>query len=177
MLQQEARGIAVKYFAYGSNMLAERLCARVNAVDLGKATLRGWVLRWNHHSVDESGKCNIAPVQDPEAFVYGVLYRLDEAAFSVLDRIERGYRRFEVSLEQQEQTVRAWTYAYAKSAPDASPYAWYKGLVVAGAIQHRFPVEVVRRLEAVPAVSDPQPKRAGKIHAEMLLRKVGALRD
>jgi len=163
----------LKYFAYGSNLLAARLLARVEAADLGMATLSGWTLRWNYHSVDGSGKCNIEPVKDSTSAVYGVLYEMDKDAFAVLDRIEMGYKRIEVSLDHAGKRAEAWVYVYAQPAPEAAPYSWYKGLVLSGAIEHGFPQGAIQDLKSVAAVPDPVPDRPGKVHAEALLRDAG----
>ena len=163
----------MKYFAYGSNLLSARLLARVVATDLGMATLEGWALHWNSHSLDGSGKCNIERSTNPSAVVYGVVYEMDEEAFGVLDGIEQGYDRIEVTLQHRNGPMKAWVYVYAEPAPEAPPYAWYRGLVVAGAIEHQFPQGVIRELESVQAISDPVEDRRGKLHAEELLKRAG----
>lgn len=70
----------MKYFAYGSNMLHQRLKKRVHsAVPLGKARLCKHHLAWHKISTDGSGKCDI--VEDPEQnyYVWGVLYDINPA--------------------------------------------------------------------------------------------------
>lgn len=161
----------MKYYAYGSNLLAARLLARVDATDLGMATLPGYGLHWNYHSLDGSGKCNIEPSSDPSAVVHGVVYEMSEDAFEVLDRIEQGYDRILVTLAHRTGQMEAWVYVYAKPAPEAAPYDWYKGLVVAGAIEHSFPEAVIRDLQAVVSRPDPVHDRRGKLEAERLLRE------
>ena len=163
----------MKYFAYGSNLLSARLLARVDARSLGMARLAGYALHWNYHSLDGSGKCNIEPSTEPGAVVFGALYEMDDEAFAVLDRFERGYDRIRVMLDHRGDEAEAWTYVYAEAAPEAAPYLWYKGLVVAGAIEHGFPEEAVERLRQVVAASDPMPDRTGRLHAEELLKKAG----
>jgi gamma-glutamylcyclotransferase len=50
----------MKYFAYGSNMLTERLRARVGgAAALSKVCVCGYRVRFHKRSDDGSGKCNI----------------------------------------------------------------------------------------------------------------------
>ena len=165
----------MKYYAYGSNLLSARLLARVDARSLGMATLPGYALHWNYHSLDGSGKCNIEPSSDAGSMVFGVVYEMDDEAFAVLDQIERGYDRILVRLDHNGQQVEAWTYVYAEAAPEAAPYTWYKSLVVAGAIEHAFPEEAIAMLRQVTALPDPEIDRPGKVHAEDLLKASGYL--
>ena len=54
--------MTIPYFAFGSNMLLERIKKRVpSARVLGNATLGGYALRFNKLSKDGSGKANIVP--------------------------------------------------------------------------------------------------------------------
>jgi gamma-glutamylcyclotransferase len=170
---KERREVAIKYYAYGSNLLSSRLLARIPAESLGMAALPGYALRWNLHSLDGSGKCNITKCAEPDAVVHGVLYEIPEERFPTLDAIEQGYDRIQVVLRHRGEDVEASTYIYAKPAPDAPPYVWYRALVVAGAIEHGFPEHVVEGLQGVPARSDPASDRPGKLHAEELLRSGG----
>jgi cation transport regulator ChaC len=85
------------YFAYGSNMLVERLRAANRAPSarpVSHARLDGWRLRFDKRSTDGSGKCHLEP--QPGACVHGVVYRLDENDFRTLDQAEgvgSGYER------------------------------------------------------------------------------------
>ena len=55
------------YFAYGSNMLTERLKARVSsATPIGKANLSDHGLRFHKKSKDGSGKCDIIKSPDDD---------------------------------------------------------------------------------------------------------------
>ena len=159
----------MKYFAYGSNMLSSRLIARVPARSLGMAILPQYTLRWDYHSLDGSGKCNIVQTGHPADAVYGVVYEMDKTDFPALDAIERGYDRIEVLLTHGAKATSAWAYIYSKSAEREPPYDWYKNLVVEGAIEHLFPAAIVEALRAVPSVPDPQADRPSKLHAERLV--------
>jgi gamma-glutamylcyclotransferase len=58
--------VAAPYFAFGSNMLLERIKKRVpSARALGIATLGGYALRFNKLSKDGSAKANIVPFGGP----------------------------------------------------------------------------------------------------------------
>jgi gamma-glutamylcyclotransferase len=155
--------VAISYFAFGSNMLLDRIKKRVpSARVLDNAILGGYALRFNKLSKDGSAKANIVPSADPRAVVYGVLYHLDEDERPRLDRAEglgHGYqvrhvrvRRVGTGAEEE-----AFTYVAAPEAirDDLPPFRWYKDMVIKGATQNCFPESYVRQIDAVRAVDDP----------------------
>jgi gamma-glutamylcyclotransferase (GGCT)/AIG2-like uncharacterized protein YtfP len=155
--------VAITYFAYGSNMLLERLKSRVpSARVLGTATLGGYALRFNKLSKDGSGKATIVPSADPQAVVYGVLYQLDDDERARLDKAEglgNGYqiRHLRVRRDGEGAEEEAFTYVATPGAirDDLPPFRWYKDMVINGATQNRLPESYVRQIEAVKAVEDP----------------------
>lgn len=154
--------MAVSYFAFGSNMLFERLKKRVpSARRLGTATLQGYTLRFNKVSKDGSGKANIVPSPDPRAVVYGVLYYLDDEERRQLDKAEglgKGYqvRYLRVRRDGAVAEEEAFAYVGAPGAirDDLPPFQWYKDVVIQGATQNRLPESYVRHLESVEAIED-----------------------
>jgi hypothetical protein len=154
--------MAIPYFAFGSNMLPERLEKRVpSARALGVATLKGYALRFNKLSKDGSSKANIVPSADPRAVVYGVLYDLDDDDRPRLDRAEglnKGYqvRRVRVRRDSAEAEEEAFTYIAAPEAvrDHLPPFRWYKDIVIAGATRNRLPQLYVRQIEAIEALED-----------------------
>jgi cation transport regulator ChaC len=67
--------VTFTYFAYGSNMLTERLCARCQSAKvLGRATARGYSLEFCKQSVDGSGKATLVQSAKEGAIVHGVLF-------------------------------------------------------------------------------------------------------
>src|SRR5262245_23395834 len=79
-----------KYFAYGSNMLTERLCARgrcPSATLLDVGSIRGYTLQFSKKSKDSSGKATIVR-SEAQATVMGVVFEIDEAEKRDLDRAE-----------------------------------------------------------------------------------------
>lgn len=156
----------MNYFAYGSNMLVERLRRRVpSARVLTVASLPGHVLRFHKRSTDGSGKCNAFESSNPEHEVYGVVFEIDEAEKDRLDKAEavgRGYSEVTVQLSSPNGNLTAFTYMADPNFIDDSlhPYTWYKEFVVQGAKQNSLPDAYILQLEAVKAQEDPNSERA-----------------
>ena len=84
--------MALRYFAYGSNLKTARLVARVpSAAALGIGWLLDYRWRCNKRGADGSAKANIEVF--PGARVPGVLFEFDATGFDTLDGYEGGYRR------------------------------------------------------------------------------------
>jgi gamma-glutamylcyclotransferase len=143
------------YFAYGSNLCAERLRGRVaSAETLGPAILPGRRLTMDKRGRDGSGKANVVP--DGRGEVWGVVYSLHAADWSALDAYEAGYARVGVEVRtrlatQAEERLLAWTYVAEQRTEDPVPFDWYKRLIVEGARAHGLPEAWLARLEALPA--------------------------
>ena len=160
----------MKYFAYGSNMLVQRLRSHDRApsakfLTIGK--LPGHVLKFHKRSKDSSGKCNALETGNPLDEVYGVVFDIDEADKPDLDRAEgrgKGYEEKMVHLNSPNGSQSTHTYLADADYIDDSllPYSWYKDLVVAGAKQHSLPPEYIRQLQAVEAQEDPDSERANR---------------
>jgi gamma-glutamylcyclotransferase (GGCT)/AIG2-like uncharacterized protein YtfP len=154
-----------KYFAYGSNMLKERLVERVPSA-LVRATgyIEGYTIRFNKKSVDGSGKCNLVKTEDDKDRVYGVVYDFLDADKANLDKHEglgRGYNTEEIRVITDGGEMRAYTYVADEYAVDDSvkPYSWYKDLVVEGARRHSLPSQYISQLECIDADSDFDAER------------------
>ena len=154
---------AVKYFAYGSNMLTRRLAdpsRAPSAVACGKAIAPGFVVRFHKVGADGSGKCTLVAVDGESEVAHGVLYEVSYADCARIDRVEGvhtgGYVRNSVELRlANDRTVTAMTYLAGARYVDASrvPFDWYRDLVVAGAIEHRLPASYVDELMRAPGRS------------------------
>jgi len=170
---------AILYFAYGSNMLAERLTARCTSARVRDVVAAdGYELSFSKRSQDGSGKATISVSVAPESRVYGVVFEIDEADMGKLDRLEgrgRGYDRvdsFNVATRADAAPLSVTTYVASPRSVDQKlkPYEWYLGLVLAGAKQHRLPAEYIQSLEATSSIADPDPDRAQRLQALELLR-------
>ena len=177
----------VKVFAYGSNLCVERLRARTpSARVVAVGTIAGHDLRWHKKSLsDGSGKCDAYATGREEDLVWGVVYELTLDEKLVLDGFEGlGVDYFEkvVRVQPREdaaaEPVEAIAYVanMEHSDPGVRPWTWYRGFVVTGARQHRFPPEYLARLEACPAMDDPDPARHAREWA-VLSKALAALRS
>ncbi len=166
----------LSYFAYGSNMLRERLterCPTARFVSIG--ALSDHALVFGKRSTDGSGKCAVRHV--PRSEVPGVLWEIADVDLAALDAFEgvgRGYVRIAVHVNTLTRNdVPAFSY-HAVALDDAlRPYDWYWALVVAGARQHGLPESYLTRLEAVARDPDPKPNRPRRQAALVVLRRAG----
>jgi len=165
------------YFAYGSNMLTERLRGRVpSAQPRATAPLPNHALQFHKRSRDGSGKCSFTEASDGQSVVYGVVFEVDREELSALDEAENrgyGYERRRVSAQTEEQTVQAFAYVAQPAYVDDSllPYDWYRYLVVAGAHQHGLPSSYRDQLTATQGIPDPNTER--RLSHRALLRDAG----
>jgi hypothetical protein len=173
---------AFVYFAYGSNMLAERLQKRCpSARPLGNAMARGFSLSFSKRSKDGSGKATLVETDVNEEAVYGVLFEVSQSEQTNLDKAEgrrKGYYRDDafmvVRLTDGKQTT-ASVYLASPHECDASlvPYDWYHALIVGGAFQHGLPETYVAELRRTIVQPDPEPQRASRQEALKVLAYAG----
>jgi hypothetical protein len=160
----------MKYFAYGSNMLSERLLARIKAENPTPHALERHRLRFHKRSSDCSGKCNVICTGQASDVVHGVIFDVPEDQLAELDKHEGvgcGYVRKSCRflIEGVEYDVLTYV-ADADHIDDALvPYRWYLDLVLAGAEQNRLPRDYVSGLRAMPFTSDPKPDRKTRLEA------------
>lgn len=169
----------IQYFAYGSNMLTERLQQRCpSARPRFVAVADCWELAFSKRGQDGSGKATLAPAAGCR--VFGVVFDLDQNELSELDRFEgagKGYDRnddFQVSIADSEEPQGVMTYiaSHANTDPSLRPYDWYFNLILAGVRQHALPPDYRARIEAMPPVIDPWPDRPTRCAAMELLERV-----
>jgi gamma-glutamylcyclotransferase len=169
----------ILYFAYGSNMLTERLQARCpSALPVHVAKADNWKMTFSKPSLDDSGKGTLTPAFGSCAF--GIVFELVATELATLDKFEgagKGYSRndeFEVRTTDTEDVIRVVTYIADVGSVDNTlkPYDWYLRLVVAGAQQHRLPPDYVADLAATPSVNDLIQDRPTRLAALKLLEKL-----
>ena len=152
------------YFAYGSNMLTRRLQARVpSAQPVGIGHVSEHRLRWHMPARDGSAKCDAEATGRAGDVVWGVLFRIHADEKRHLDEVEAlgvAYRDALLKVCIPGGSLAAFAYLALNTADNLKPYDWYKGFVVAGAIEHGLPGDYLRALRAVDALPDPDPRRS-----------------
>jgi gamma-glutamylcyclotransferase len=166
----------IVYFAYGSNMLRERLLARCStATPQGLATLVDHRLTFDKVSRDDSGKCAFESAKGQ--VLPGVIWEMEESERNALDRLEgcgHGYEASYIEIaDAQVQPLRALTYVATRRDSSRKPYDWYWALVLAGAMQNGLPQSHIERIRAEPRIGDPDSNRKQRLEALAFLEKSG----
>ena len=65
------------------------------------------------------------------------------------------------------------TYLAEKREEVLVPYDWYHAIILAGAIQHKFPKEYISTLQRVASKLDPNPDRPKRLEALKILSSAG----
>ncbi len=146
----------VWYFAYGANMDDRTFRVRrgIQARETLSGHIKGYRLRFN---LDGRPKGKAAPANlhpDPEAEVWGVLYRITRRDLMRLDWTEgvpgRGYRHNLVEVEDADsRLLQAVTYMAQGNEVDGKPSLRYITLLRNGARAHGLPETYIRFLESV----------------------------
>ena len=159
----QRHNVTLKYFAYGSNLLIERLRARAPSIKkVGTGFINCYDLQFYKRSIDDSGKCTIIPTLNDQDQVYGLLAIINETDKPKLDRsegLDRGYSQHMVEVNTSHGVVSAFTYVAEHVDKTLRPYTWYRDLVVAGAVQNNFPDEYVAWLKCIKVDVDPDQER------------------
>ncbi|MCH7932143.1 MAG: gamma-glutamylcyclotransferase [Proteobacteria bacterium] len=150
----------VWYFAFGANMhdSAFRERRRMRPIEWQAGCVQGYRLRFNLEGrpVGKAAPANISP--DPDAEVWGVLYRITRADLLRLDSTEgvpgRRYRQLWVDAKDIDgQTIRAVTYIADGKESDRNPSLRYITLLREGARAHGLPDHYLRFLDNVKPAS------------------------
>lgn len=167
------------YFAYGSNMLKERIRHPLRVPGarwLKTGYVTGRKLAFHKRSQDGSGKCDVAFSDNPSDRVYGVVYDVPEDQVPALDKAEAlgaGYRRGRIEVFcEGSPSFFAETYLADPNYidPTLCPYTWYKELVLQGARQNHLSADIIEEISAVSAWTDPDSDRATAIEASEALK-------
>jgi gamma-glutamylcyclotransferase (GGCT)/AIG2-like uncharacterized protein YtfP len=140
-----------RYFAYGSNMVVERMQERGAPFTAARpAVLRGHRLVFDKRGFDGSARANVAPA--PGGLVHGVLYDLEAGALEALQGFESGYdlQSVEVEVEGPDGPVRATAKTFV-ARPDrrtsAPPARTYLALIIQGLEEHGLPAAARAEVE------------------------------
>ena len=146
----------VWYFAFGANMhdSAFRKRRRMRPIEWRPGRVEGYRLRFNLEGRPrgKAAPANISP--DPDAEVWGVLYKITRAQLLHLDWTEgvpgRRYRHLWVDAEDGGgNAVRAVTYIADGKDRDGKPSLRYINLLREGACAHGLPEAYLRFLDSV----------------------------
>lgn len=164
-------------FAYGSNMLTARLTTADRAPSaraVGTGYVEGYRLTFAKVSRERggrcSGKCDIEPAAEKNARVYGVLFSIARADEGTLDQTEGpGYTKITMPVITTQGSEEATVYVAVSDRKDTAlqPYGWYKGYVLAGAIEHGLPDWYVNQIRAFTAIADPDDERRTRNEAAL----------
>jgi gamma-glutamylcyclotransferase len=146
----------VWYFAYGANMndSAFRVRRGIQPRECRTGHVRGYRLRFNLEGRPRgrAAPANLHP--DPEAEVWGVLYRITRRDLMRLDSTEgvpgRGYRHIAITVEDADnRLVPAIAYMAQGKDVDGRPSLRYITLLRDGARAHGLPETYIRFLAEV----------------------------
>jgi len=147
--------MAVKYFAYASNMAPEvmaHLCPRHRYLGVGR--LNDYRLAFTRRSVKTgSGVADI--IEAPGQIVWGALYEIDDDEIAAIDRKEGhgwAYVRVTVPVELEVGRPRNTAITYvvrSKESPDVPPSREYLCRVIEAAHARGLPGPYIEKLEAV----------------------------
>ncbi len=146
----------VWYFAFGANMHDSAFRERrgMEPLEWRPGRVKGYRLRFNLEGrpKGKAAPANISP--DPDAEVWGVLYKLTRADLLHLDWTEgvpgQGYRHLWVDAEDIGcTTIRVVTYIADGKVTDANPSLRYITLLREGARAHGLPEPYLRFLDSV----------------------------
>ncbi len=155
-------------------MSTGRLRSRIpGATFLGMYFLPGHRLCFHKIGRDGSGKCDAYFSADPMDRLPGVVYDMNLADKSMLDRIEGlgiGYACKNVQIvDSSGNWITAFTYVALKTDPLIMPYSWYRHHVLVGAREAGLPADHIAFIEAIPTLNDPDKQRQIKesaIHSD-----------
>ena len=168
------------YFAYGSNMLEQRLKDRVRSAEfLSNAWIRGYEVRFRKISIDGSGKADLVQTGNLKDIVHGVVYQFDPDEWSALDKHEGatgnkpGYDQTPIQVHTDSGNRDVVTYLARRGRIDESlkPYTWYRDLILCGAEQHELPEDYRQKIENTMDIPDPDENRRAKMDAEAQIRE------
>ena len=132
------------YFAYGSNMLTERMQTRIaSAEPLGHACLNGYAWRCNKLGRDGTAKANL--IRSSSERVHGVLYRVAATVWPQLDQFEPDYQRITVPISYSGQTKDAFTYLSDLLTSRAADQT-YLECIISGATMHGLPSAYIEQI-------------------------------
>ncbi len=157
--------MTLKYLAYGSNLLNQRLLERVPSCRyLESVYVPAYRLNFDVRGIDGSGKCNMFHTGNTEDVVHAAVYEIARSEKVLLDAFEGdSYAVQEMTVSgQDEHDVFVYIGKANYLVQNLPPFEWYRDIVVAGARSRGFPDSYVAQIIAHKFIHDPDQTR----HAE-----------
>ena len=144
------------YFAYGSNLSRAVMQSRAGQIlDAKPGRLENHELLFNKKVRGGTSEANIQPARGKT--VFGVLYKITDAALRSLDRstgVPMAYRRIEVSaLDAGGNKVNAQAYIASKVEKGFRPAGHYLQNILDGAAENGLPEEYVAYIKKAAGVT------------------------
>jgi len=146
------QGDTILYYAYGSNLLTERI--RINNPSARKvaiAKLMNYRLDFTLYGKSWHGAAATV-VEDSNCHVWGVVWQLDKKDIANLDRQEFGYDPITFTVETdagQKLECRSYVVSGTPAILDKRPSQVYKNVIIKGATEHRLPPEYIEQLKNI----------------------------
>ena len=149
--------MAIKYFAYGSNLDLPQMKRRCPSSKLiSKGTLPGYRLTFNRFSSGWGG--GVADViQDQDSKVWGLVFEISDSDLERLDRYE-GYHKDQTSMYERWKAVidtpngqisDVWVYTVVEKQKFIQPTLEYLQIIKDAAVRWNFPKDYQQTLELV----------------------------
>ena len=125
----------INYFAFGSNMSAQRMNDRLGwSPSPSGAILNDYVMVFNKHSND-GGKANI--MYSPGNLVEGILYSVNKEDLLILDKFEgvatEQYKRYDIKVrDNNKKSIVAVAYKALKTGKFLAPTEAYLNYILEG---------------------------------------------
>ncbi|CEF59550.1 Gamma-glutamylcyclotransferase [Strongyloides ratti] len=137
------------YFAYGSNMLDERMkLMNKTAKYFGNGEVLGYKLAFYDHSDTWHG-ATASIEENPDSIIYGCIYSVSREEEAILDQQEKGYHRITIPVRNIKTKQVLYCRSYQISNPNKKenlPSSAYKIVFTTGAIMHKLPEKYLEYL-------------------------------
>lgn len=177
-----------KYFAYGSNLLRERILINNSSAKFyGIGRLKGYRFAFDSPLGKNTDRWlgAIATIlqANASAYVYGVIWEINVSELQNLDKQEGYYDAIQVDVEvlpaNQTETnertvvevVQCRTYQLSKCNGVTLPSPFYKKVIVMGARQNGLPEDYITHIEQLPDNKVTEEPVGYKMVMEMLNSK------
>ncbi|MES2201907.1 MAG: gamma-glutamylcyclotransferase family protein [candidate division FCPU426 bacterium] len=132
------------YLQYGTAVTDRTFDRRIDTARLeGQGKLKGWRMDFSR----SGGQPNL--VEDPSAFVWGLLYLIEEGKLPLLDKSENGGVRKQVEVFFEGEPQKAWVHVYPASSD--KPGAEYLKTLREAYRQGGLPQKQIDQALGVPA--------------------------